>query len=78
MAGGPARRAVVVVAVERIADSCGFGVPLMEPAGLRPQQAAWVERKLAQDGERALADYMREHNSSSLDGLPAVDGERLG
>ena len=78
VAGGAARRAVVVVAVDRIADSCGFGVPLMEQVGERPQQVAWVERKLKQGGERALIDYMLEKNTSSLDGLAAVDGERLG
>src|SRR3954465_9752794 len=31
-----ARRAVVVVAVKRIGDSCGYGVPLMSFEGLRP------------------------------------------
>src|SRR5690349_22389705 len=31
-----ARRAVIVVHVERIADSCGYGVPLMRMEGLRP------------------------------------------
>ena len=49
-ATGPARRSIVVVDVERVADSCGYGVPLMEPVGDRPQQALWVERKLAQGG----------------------------
>ena len=47
-AGGADRRAVVVVDVHRIADSCGFGVPLMEQVGERPQAAAWVENKLPQ------------------------------
>jgi hypothetical protein len=72
-ATGPARRTVVVVDVDRIADSCGYGVPLMAPAGDRPQQALWVERKLAQGGEGALAAYRAEHNMSSIDGLPALD-----
>jgi hypothetical protein len=70
---GPAQRSVVVVDVERIADSCGYGVPLMEPAGDRPQQALWVERKLAQGGEAALAAYRATHNVRSIDGLPALD-----
>ena len=37
----------------------------------RPQQAAWVERKLAQS-PTALEDYVREKNAASIDGLPGV------
>ena len=76
--GGADRRAVVVVDVHRIADSCGFGVPLMEQVGERTQAAAWVENKLRKGSDRALIDYMLEKNTSSLDGLAAVDAERLG
>jgi hypothetical protein len=71
---GPAQRSVVVVDVERIADSCGYGVPLMEPAGDRPQQALWVERKLAKGGPDAIAAYRATYNVRSIDGLPALDG----
>jgi hypothetical protein len=72
-ATGPAQRSVVVVDVERIADSCGYGVPLMEAVGDRPQQALWVERKLAQGGAGAIAAYRATHNVRSIDGLPALD-----
>jgi len=71
---GPAQRSVVVVDVERIADSCGYGVPLMEPAGDRPQQALWVERTLAKGGPDAIAAYRATYNARSIDGLPALDG----
>jgi hypothetical protein len=71
---GPAQRSVVVVDVERIADSCGYGVPLMEPAGDRPQQALWVERTLAKGGADAIAAYRATYNVRSIDGLPALDG----
>jgi hypothetical protein len=64
-------RSIVRVAVERIADSCGYGVPLLEYAGERPQAAAWVERKLAQS-PTALDDYVAEKNAVSIDGLPGV------
>ena len=70
---GPAQRSVVVVDVERIADSCGYGVPLMEPAGDRPQQALWVERTLAKGGPNAIAAYRAAYNVRSIDGLPALD-----
>jgi pyridoxamine 5'-phosphate oxidase-like protein len=61
-------RGVVRVEVERISDSCGYGVPLMEYVGDRPQRGLWLERKGA-DGVR---DYVREQNAESIDGLPAL------
>ena len=64
-------RSVVRVHVERIADSCGYGVPLMEMRGERPQGAAWVRHMLEQ-GETALDDYAVEHNTTSIDGLPGL------
>jgi Pyridoxamine 5'-phosphate oxidase len=64
-------RAIVRVDVSRIADSCGFGVPLMSFEGERPQAVAWAERKLAKDG-LALEAYKAERNATSIDGLPAL------
>jgi hypothetical protein len=60
-------RGVIRVEVERVADSCGFGVPLMEFAGERPQRKAW----LARHDDDSLLDYMERKNASSIDGLPA-------
>jgi hypothetical protein len=68
-----ARRAVVVVHVRRIADSCGYGVPLMGYEGERPHHDAWAQKKLRVGGPDALVDYQRRKNSESLDGLPAVE-----
>ncbi|MGZ4278754.1 MAG: pyridoxamine 5'-phosphate oxidase family protein [Solirubrobacteraceae bacterium] len=65
-------RTVIRVGVERIADSCGFGVPLMAYEGERPQSLAWAETKLAKGGPRALEDYVAEKNAVSIDGLPAL------
>ena len=62
-------RSVIRVHVERIADSCGYGVPLMEYVGERPQRAAW----LAQKGADGVRDYVSEKNAASIDGLPAFD-----
>jgi hypothetical protein len=70
-------RAVIRVAVERIADSCGYGVPVMRFEGHRPQYARWAEAKRRKGGEHALDDYMARHNERSIDGLPAVDVEDL-
>jgi hypothetical protein len=65
-------RTVIRVDVERIADSCGFGVPLMEYVGERPQSRAWAQSKLAKQGPDALEDYKAEKNALSIDGLPAL------
>ena len=65
-------RTVIRVAVERIADSCGFGVPLMAYEGERPQSLAWAQTKLAKGGPGALDEYVAEKNAVSIDGLPAL------
>jgi hypothetical protein len=67
------RRAIVVLHVSRVADSCGYGVPLMSFDGLRPHGDAWAEKKVRVGGVEALLDYQREKNAASLDGLPAVE-----
>ncbi|MFL5781217.1 MAG: pyridoxamine 5'-phosphate oxidase family protein [Thermoleophilaceae bacterium] len=74
-APGPAeyRRSIVVVNVERIADSCGYGVPLMSYEGERPHPEAWAEKKLRAGGADAIREYQRQKNSESIDGLPAVE-----
>jgi len=70
-------RGVIRVAVERIADSCGYGVPLMRYEGARPQYRKWAEAKVRQGGDDALGAYVTEHNARSIDGLPAVDAADL-
>ena len=71
--GRRGERAVIVVDVTRVADSCGYGVPLMSFEGLRPHQDAWASKKLRTGGPAALEAYQREKNAVSVDGLPAVD-----
>ncbi|PFG43859.1 pyridoxamine 5'-phosphate oxidase [Isoptericola jiangsuensis] len=66
-------RAVIVVHVERVSDSCGYGVPLLEHAGERDLLQPFMERKGA-DGQ---ADYRRLKNRTSIDGLPAFDDDPL-
>jgi hypothetical protein len=66
-------RAVLRVALTRIADSCGYGVPLMRYEGDRKQLAAWVERK----GPDGLREYQLANNRVSLDGLPALRAQTL-
>jgi hypothetical protein len=66
-------RAVIVVHVDRVADSCGYGVPLMAYVGERPHQAASSAKRVRVHGPDAYVAYQREHNAASIDGLPAVD-----
>src|SRR3954447_8676401 len=65
------RRAIVRVHVTRVADSCGFGVPVMEHVGERPNATKWARGKLAKGGPTALEDYKVTKNPTSIDGLPA-------
>jgi hypothetical protein len=67
------RRAVLLVHVTRVADSCGYGVPLMSYEGERPHMGASAAKKVRAGGPEALLDYQREKNSLSIDGLPAVE-----
>ncbi len=66
-------RAIIVVHVTRVADSCGYGVPLMDYVGERPHQAASSAKRVRVQGPDAYVAYQREHNMASIDGLPAVD-----
>jgi hypothetical protein len=66
---GDGVRGAIRVHVDRVSDSCGFGVPLMEYAGERPQRDAWVART----GAEGLRAYVGEKNATSIDGLRAID-----
>jgi hypothetical protein len=68
-----ARRAIILVEVTRVADSCGYGVPLMSYEGMRPHAPASTAKALRTKGPEAMRDYQREHNRASIDGLPAVE-----
>jgi hypothetical protein len=59
-------RQIVVLEVELVQTSCGFGVPLYEYRGERSALKRWTESK-RQEG---LEAYRREHNARSIDGLP--------
>jgi len=67
----PGARSIVVVALERVADSCGYGVPLYLYQGERKQLVDWARRK----GGSGLAQYRSETNHSSIDGLPGLRAE---
>lgn len=65
--GLPGERQIVLLDIELVQTSCGFGVPLYEFKEHRDELVQWAERK----GEDGLLDYRDKKNSRSLDGLPA-------
>lgn len=62
-------RAVIVIDVTRVSDSCGYGVPIMTYQADRTV----LGLDHAKRGADGLVAYRREMNSSSIDGLPALD-----
>jgi hypothetical protein len=68
----PGTRSLVRVAVERVSDSCGYDVPLMELRDRRPQREKWVESRLSRGGVGALEEYVATRNAESIDALPGL------
>lgn len=63
-------RSIIVVALTRVTDSCGYGVPLFKYEGERPQLHAWARKQ----GPEGLQDYRQRKNKYSIDGLPGLTG----
>ncbi len=61
-------RAVIVVELNRIADSCGWSIPFFEYRGERDQLRRWIEHRPFE--EWAARRYAT--NAQSIDGLPAL------
>jgi hypothetical protein len=66
----PSTRAVVVVDVNRVSDSCGYGVPVMDLVEERDLLRLGAEKR----GQQGLRDYRALHNRTSIDGLPGLPG----
>ncbi len=64
----PTLRNVIRIDVERIRDSCGYGVPMYRYDGERDSLTNWVKNK----SESELKQYRRDNNLESLDGLPGL------
>ena len=59
-------RQMVLLDVDLVRTSCGFGVPLYEYVGERDTLQRWA----ATQGEERLRVYRQAKNMESLDGLP--------
>ena len=62
----PGARQIVVLDIESVQTSCGFGVPRYEFCGERDLLVNWAEKK----GAEGLRQYRAEKNRFSIDGLP--------
>jgi predicted pyridoxine 5'-phosphate oxidase superfamily flavin-nucleotide-binding protein len=67
----PAARAVIVVDVERVSDSCGFALPVMTLT----EERDLLTPNMARRGADGVVAYRRQKNRRSIDGLPAFDDD---
>jgi Pyridoxamine 5'-phosphate oxidase len=65
-------RSIVVVEVDRVADSCGFSVPLMDFVADRDL----LDRSHGRREPQYFDQYGSTRNAVSIDGLPALPSER--
>ncbi len=61
-------RSIIEIDLERVSDSCCYGVPLMDFVAHRPTMDQWSRRK----GDEGIRDYWNEHNLTSVDGLDGL------
>jgi hypothetical protein len=64
----PGTRSVIVVDLERVSSSCGYGVPRMTLDEPRDELLNWASKR----GEPSLTEYRAEKNALSIDGLPGL------
>jgi hypothetical protein len=66
----PGTRAFIHVAVTRVSDSCGYGVPFFDFRGERDALERWATAQ----GPEKLQAYRDAKNAASIDGLAAFGG----
>ncbi|NET60594.1 MAG: pyridoxamine 5'-phosphate oxidase family protein [Symploca sp. SIO2E6] len=62
----PGERQIIVLQVESVQTSCGFGVPIYEFIDERKTLIQWASNK----GEEGIHEYWQGKNLQSIDGLP--------
>jgi hypothetical protein len=65
----PGARAIILVDLTRVSDSCGYSVPLMEFAKPRDTLDQWATKK----GPEELAAYRQKKNRVSIDGIKGYE-----
>ena len=61
-------RLIIKLNIKRISSSCGYSIPYFDYVGERDVLDKWTEAK----GESGLADYRKNKNSFSIDGLKGI------
>jgi hypothetical protein len=62
-------RAIILVEVSRVSDSCGYSVPLLKYERDRDQLSAWANKL----GAEGLKKYRKEKNKRSIDQLAGLE-----
>lgn len=62
----PGARQIVVLKIDSVQTSCGYGVPMFEFLQERPTLSEWAHKK----GESGIHQYWEAKNQTSIDGLP--------
>lgn len=62
----PGERQIVILKIESIQTSCGYGVPLYDFKQERQTLIDWAKNK----GQKGIEQYWQEKNQQSIDGLP--------
>jgi hypothetical protein len=61
----PGIRQIILCDIDRVQNSCGMGVPLMDFRGHRDGLIKWAEKK----GEEGMKEYREKKNRLSIDGI---------
>lgn len=69
----PTVRSIIYLDVQRVSDSCGYGVPLMDFRADRGDSKAYLRKS----SDVALQNYLLKNNQASIDGLPGLSAEEL-
>jgi Pyridoxamine 5'-phosphate oxidase len=59
-------RQIIIINIDGVQTSCGYGVPLYDLKEERQQLITWAEKK----GVDGITQYWHDHNQVSIDGLP--------
>ena len=62
-------RSIIKIDVDRISDSCGFGVPNMNFKSRRDDLERWADARSTEE----LVEYRANKNKTSIDELPGLD-----
>lgn len=67
------KRSIIVISIEKVGVSCGFGVPYYEYKENRPTLLNYWGKKT----DDKVAEYWVKKNTQSVDGLPGMKHERM-